>query len=222
MKYEKDIAAHVISNIALIESTRSVVDDVENTVFRQLSTFVKKHVEASDLPLGKNNEFGLLHAEEEIYFSTKNWEASYKDQIAWYCFVFGTEDEGEDIYPLSHVLGEFSKNACIRLQFVIYKDELDVNMRKFKRILNSTFLKYEELGKLGFQLSECYTGIELKFHLDKGKVAEEYPDLEDSFGPLAKALDTVFEAHIHFEKMVEEVKLLAKAEGNDVKEAGVV
>lgn len=220
MKYEKDIAAHVISNIALIESTRAVVDDVENTIFRQLSTFVKKYVETSDLSLGKNNEFGLLHTEEEIYFSTKGWEASYKDQIAWYCFDFGSEEEGEDIYPLSHVLGEFSNNSCLRLQFAIYKDELDVNMRKFKSIFNSAFLKYEELGKLGFQLSDCYTRLELKFHLDKSKVAEEYPDLEESFDPLSKALDTVFEAHPYLEKMVEEVKLLAKAEGSDVKEAG--
>lgn len=218
MKYEKDIAAHVISNIALIESTRAVVDDVENTIFRQLSTFVKKHVEASDLSLGNDNEFGILHADEDIYFSIKDWEASYKDQIAWYCFSFGSEEEGEDLYPLSHVLGEFSNNSCLRLQFAIYKDELGLNMRKFKSVFNSAFLKFEELGKLGFQLSDCHTRLELKFHLAAKLVAEEYPDLEESFVPVAKVLDTVFEAHPYFEKMVEEVKLLAKNEDNDVQE----
>jgi hypothetical protein len=211
MKYEKDIAAHVISNIALIESTRAVIGDVENTIFRRFSNFVKNHVEASDLPLGKNNEFGLLHAEEEIYFSTKDWEASYKDQIAWYCFAFGSEEEGEDTYPLSHVLGESSKNSCLRLQFAIYKDELDVNLVKFKSIFNSAFLKNEALSRLGFQLSDCYTRLELKFYLDSKKVSEEYPELDESFKPLIKVLDTVFEAHPYFEQMVEEVKLLSQS-----------
>jgi hypothetical protein len=210
MKYEKDIAAHVISNIALIESTRSVVDDVENTIFRQFSTFVKNHVEASDLSLGKNNEFGLLHT-EEIYFSTKDWEASYKDQIAWYCFDLGIKDDDVAIYPLSQILGESLAGSCLRLQFAIYKDELDVNLVKFKSIFNSAFLKNEALSKLGFQLSECNTRLELKFHLDSDKVSEEYPDLDESFKPLIKVLDTVFEAHPYFEQMVEEVKLLSQS-----------
>lgn len=221
MKYEKDIAAHVISNIALIESTKSVIEDVESTIFRQFNAVAKKHIEKSGLLLGNDNKFELYHSNEyhSCYFSTVGWEESYVNQVAWYAFCYGPEEAGENLSPLSHLLGESSKNAYLRLQFRMEKDELGIGLRKFKSFLNDAFFKAEALGELGFQLSECSEHIELKFNLDREKVAEVYPNLEESFCPLIKVLDTVFEAHPHFEKMVEEVKLLAKAEVSDVQEA---
>ena len=222
MKYEKDIAAHVISNIALIESTKNVIDDVESTIFRQFNAVAKKHIKKSNLLLANDNKFELYHGDADFYFSAVDWEETYENQIAWYLLVYGEEEEGEDYSLLSHLLGESSKNAYLRLQFTIEKDELGVGLglRKFRSIFNAAFFKIEELSRLGFQLSECNTFIELKFHLDAKLVAEEYPVLEESFKPLIKVLDTVFEAHSHFEAMVEEVKLLAKAEVSDVQEVG--
>jgi hypothetical protein len=211
MKYEKDIAAHVISNIALIESTKNVIGDVEATVFSQLNAVVKQCVEKSKLALSNDKAFEFYNGDKGLYFSTVDWEASYKDQIAWYMLDYCSEEE-EDLYPLSHVLGEYSKNSCLLFQFVIDKDEIGLGLRKFKSILHTVFFKTEALARLGFQLSECNTCIELRFHLDGKKVAEEYPDLEGSFLPLIKVLDTVFEAHPHFEALVEEVKLLAQNE----------
>lgn len=211
MKYEKDIAAHVISNIALIESTKSVIEDVEATIFRQFNAVAKKHIEKSGLILGNDKKFEFYHGDGDFYFSIVDWEEAYKNQIAWYSFTYGIEED-EEFTCLTHLLGEFSDNAYLRIQFEIEKDEIGIDLRKFKRILSSTFLKTKKLGELGFQLSGCHECLEIKFHLDKDKVAEEYPNLDKSFEPLIEVLDTVFEAHPHFEELVEEVKLLAQKE----------
>ncbi len=212
MKYDKDIAGHVISNIALIESTHAVIEDVESTVFREFNTVVKKCVEGSGIALGKDNSFELYHGEGGLYFSTIDWEAEAKEQVAWYSFHFGAEDRGEDLFHLTHLLGEYSKNAMLHLQFAIEKNELGLNLLKFKSNLRSVFLKSEALLTLGFQLSKCNERIELKVHLDKTLVAEEYPDLDESFEPVIKALNTLFEAHPHFEELVESMKLLVQTD----------
>ncbi|MEY8194485.1 MAG: hypothetical protein RPR28_06465 [Cycloclasticus sp.] len=221
MKYDKDIAAHVISNIALIESTRAVIEDVENIIFRKFNAVVKKCVEGSDLALGKDNNFELHHGDNDLYFSTIDWESSAKDQAAWYCFDIGEEGIDEDLYLLTHLLGEHSKNASLRLQFSINKDELGLKLRKFKSNLRGVFLKSKALLALGFQLSECNELIELKVHLDKTIVAEEYPDLDESFEPVIKALNTLFEAHPHFEELVKDMKLLVQTDASQKETAAL-
>ncbi len=221
MKYDKDIAAHVISNIALIESAQAVIEDVESTIFRKLNAVVKKCVEGSGIALGKDNSFELYHGDDGLYFSTIDWEAEVKEQVAWYSFSIGSEDDGEDLFFLTHLLGEYSKNASLRLQFSIDKDELGLKLRKFKSNLRDVFLKSEALLALGFQLSECNERIELQVHLDKNLVAEEYPDLDESFEPVIKALNTLFEAHPHFEELVKDMKLPVQTDASQKETAAL-
>ncbi len=221
MKYDKDIAAHVISNIALIESAHEVIDDVESTIFRKFNAVVKKCVEGSDLALGKDNNFELHHGDDDLYFSINDWEPSADAHLAWYCFSFGEEEIGEDLYHLTHLLGEYSKNASLRLQLAIDKDELGLKLRKFKSNLRDVFLKSEALLALGFQLSECNERIELQVHLDKTLVAEEYPDLDESFEPVIKSLNTLFEAHSHFEQLVKDMKLLVQTDASQKETAAL-
>lgn len=208
MKYDKEIAAHVIKNIALIENSIKVIEDIEKTLFKGIDKFVEKQVKASDLMLGKDNFFDIWEG-KACYFSTEGWEAGAKEQYAWYHLGYhGGEDE---LNYLTCALGECEEEAKLNLHFSMDKDELGLKKSAFKNLLRSEFEKNEALHGLGFMLGDGGDGIELVFHLEKELVAEEYPHFDECFAPLKQALNTVFEAHPIFEKIVENIKQQAQA-----------
>jgi hypothetical protein len=207
MKYDKEVAAHVIKNIALIESSLKVMRDIEETLFKAIGKFIEKQVKDSDLKLGKDNLFNFFD-EHEIYFSTEVWEEGAKDQYATY-HLYSHCDE-EEPQHLTQVLGE-SDGAKLNLFFTMGTADLGLRKSAFKNLLRNEFEKHEALHKLGFMLSDEGEAIVLFFHLDKDKVAEEYPHFDECFDPLKQAFDTVFEGHPIFEKIVENIKQQAQA-----------
>lgn len=208
MKYDKEIAAHVIKNIALIESSIKVLANIENLLLKATDKFIEKQVKASDLKLGKDNLFNLM-GDYDCYFSTEAWEAGAKEHCAWYHVGFHAVDE-DDLYFLTHVLGESGQNTKLHLQFAISWSELDIKKNVFKTLLRNEFEKNVALHDTGFMLSEDGQRIELVFHLDKEQVAEEYPHFDECFAPLKQTLESVFEAHPIFEKIVENIKQQAE------------
>ncbi len=206
MKYDKEIAAHVIKNIALIENSIKVIEDIEKALFKAVEKILERKVRASELQLGKDNNFNFWD-EDRSYFSIETWEAGAKEQYAWYYLDYhGDESE---LKKLTRALGE-NEDSKLNLHFTMDKAELNLRKSVFKNLLRAEFEKSEALHGMGFMLSEDGERIELTFHLDKELVAEEYPHFDECFDPLKQALDSVFEAHPIFEKIVENIKQQAQ------------
>ena len=131
MKYDKEVAAHVIKNIALIESSIKVIGDIEKTLFKAIEKFIDRQVKASDIKLGKDNSFNFWE-EDGCYFSTDAWESGAKEQYSWYHLGYHGDDEEDELNYLTRALGEFSEGARLHLQFAMSWGELDIKKNVFK------------------------------------------------------------------------------------------
>jgi len=201
MKYNKEISAQVINNISLVESSKKVIEDVEDTLFKKLDEIIECRVEESGLAIDEDKCFSF-YDEEDLYFSVADWVSKDKEQVAWYVLAEGPDECGY----LTHALGEFSSGSMLRLQFAMNNKELGINKTAYKRRLHKSFSENKALHDLGFVLCDEGMRIELQFNLDKDKVAEEYPELDSCFAPLKNSLDTLFEAHPHFLELVDKMK----------------
>lgn len=215
MKYDKDISALTIQNIATIESSLRVIADIEDVLFKAISRTVKQTVENSRLEVSEDQayDFDVTNENEDIHFGSKNWENEGK-LYARYLLHCGDERDGRLGYHwLCHALGEYDSSA--RLRFVFELDRKHFNQysglppQSYKKAFQSAFIAVFSNTK-DFKLKletkgEVYVYHE--FHLDKDTVASEYPDFDEAseaMKPVRQATQKFINAHSDFEEMVKQ------------------
>jgi len=216
MKYDKDISALTIQNIATIESSLRVIADIEEVLFKAISRTVKQTVESSKLEVSEDQvyDFDVANENEDIHFGSKNWE-SKGELYARYYLDCGDERDGRLGYHwLCHALGEYDSSARLRFVFKIDRTHFNqysgLSPQSYKKAFQSAFIAVFSNTK-DFKLNlggkgEVY--IYHDFHLDKDTVASEYPDFDEAseaMKPVRQATQKIINAHSDFEAMVRQV-----------------
>lgn len=210
MKYDKEIAALTIRNIATVESSIRVVRDVEETLFKALSGTVKQMIKSSALTISKDGNFDLDTVNDvHLYFSVKEWESKQDVPFAWYTMTYGGINDEWGCEWLTYALGEYSESNSMKFVLEIstqeYKNHFELDPRSLKRRVRDAFQNKADLRHAGFELDNKEGQIYLNFQLDKEHVAAEYPNFDACLRPLQDAVATLIRLHPVMEELVREV-----------------
>ncbi|NQY37777.1 MAG: hypothetical protein HRT37_23060 [Alteromonadaceae bacterium] len=213
MKYSKEVAQQVISNIELIEQSYKVIEEVQDIILGAMGNYCKEHLKAPSLDLTNNANFDLNKGNYIAIFTVNKWCNKESNPLASYCIGYDMNKQTNEVdleYLLSHLVGECASTSCYQIRFWLVKDELNITAYQYKKLLKETFDEIIKLQQIGFRLSDNGYDIVYEFTLDKKLVADEYPEFVDTFKPLTNALNCLLEAHPIFESIVE--KMISKAE----------
>ncbi len=207
MKYSQDISKLTIRNIAVVEDSKKVVEDVGNSVFRNINDFVRNYLQER-ISISDKSVFDLYGDDEDkLTFMLPEWIDGEGDVLAGFGIGYDRDDEHDDFHPLSHVLGY--NGAKLEISFWPVSEYYGFKKAARKKLIRDFYTREPVLSSLDFKISEDQTDIVYEFCLDKDLVEKEYPDLEDSLQPLSKALESTLEALPCFRRFIEELNIQA-------------
>jgi hypothetical protein len=202
MNYPDELRRLVIRNMEVLETAPEVKDKVEYLLFDAINARIEGAVKAE-----KNWEgcYGLV-TEKDDYMTTfkpQSWP-NCKDKSEDYGACYNLK-ETADYQWLSCATGV--KGASLCFEFCVDSRWSGLSAREHNRKLETFSADNAALLKTGFSLT---TGrrksIVRPFHFDADKLAEDYPDFDESLAPLDAALDDLFKAHGEFDNFVKKLK----------------
>ncbi|MDR1965973.1 MAG: hypothetical protein LBQ36_04635 [Synergistaceae bacterium] len=198
MDYSNELCQLVIKNMMVVEKAPEVVDQITERLFEKINERIKDRISKQTDWKG---EYDLLTDESGgTTFAPKDWPEDENGNYLAYYYLSGLRDNNIQNW-LSIALGlEGSYNA---LCFDIDKDYLGMTSKQKNRTLEN-LSQNPRLVNAGFSYN-INLGIYLPFSFLPDKVAEEYPDFDESLAPLDESLDALISVHDIFDDFVKTI-----------------
>jgi len=196
MSYPDDLCQLVIKNMEIIEDAPKVVDHVEKWLFAAINERIEQRVSTQEKWKGDYER--CTGDDGETSFAPPEWPKGEDGSFFAYYELWYME-AGVDDYWLSNAIG--IHDSALRLQFALSRDITDMGTKEHKKRCLDFYNANLTLAETGFRITKDGI-IYLPFVLDASKLAEEYPDIEEAFEPLDKALTILFKEHTIFDSFV--------------------
>jgi hypothetical protein len=192
MKYDRDVVRSIVENLALIESTRDIVEELDGELMEALGKVAEVHVRNEFTSISDESDFDMCK-KSKVEFTTDDW-ATDEGVIAGYRIG---EWGGESHYWSSSLMGA-DHDSSMYIHFYVNHNKIGLNKESFRKELKGWVNEYSNLVESGLTMGENNDVLELTFHLDPQNVIEDYPKFDACFVPMQEAINRILTHHANF------------------------
>jgi hypothetical protein len=199
MNYSNELCQLVIKNMMVVEKAPEVASQVTDRLFEKINERIEDYIGKQAGWKGVYNFDPDQSEQTKTTFAPKDWPKDENNcDLAYYTLTY--KDTGVREW-LSVALG--LEGSCMVLIFDTDESFFDNKVTQKKRAFEN-LSKTPRLVKAGFlyDRKDIYLGIYLPFSFLPDKVANEYPDFDESLAPLDESLDALISVHDIFDDFV--------------------
>jgi hypothetical protein len=194
MSYPNELCRLVIRHMEIIEEAPHVVEQIEERLFTAVNERIKKRVALKgwkgcyELCVGK---------EDDTSFTPADWPEDEGRYSAYYTLHY--VEAGENHTWLSNAIG--LGNSALCLQFMIERELINLNSKEYKKRLHDFYNSTAILAEASFLIDRSGI-IHRPFTLAAEKMAEEYPDFDETLASLDTAMEDLLKVNGEFDTFV--------------------
>lgn len=196
MPYPAELCQLVIKNMEILEEAPNVINHIEEKLFAAINGRVKECLSSHG---GWKGCFELFTGErDQTVFALQDWPEDEDGGFLAY-FSVSYVEAGEERAWLSNAVG--LGNAALCLEFTMERDLTGLNVKEQRKRLQDFYGKTPKLAEAGFRLGKSGT-LYRPFSLDAVKVADDYPDFDESLSPLDAVCEDLTTVVVEFDLLV--------------------
>lgn len=203
MAFSNDICKLVIENVELLEEAPSVIEEVENTIFREINSRIEDFIKNKDGWKEGVYTYYENEKDSETSFAPLDWpEDEDGDYSAWY--EFNDEDSGDGCnYYLSALLGKISGDY-FGFFFNVDCNYFGRTKKLWEKFLAAEYQKRSILQESGVSLVKGRLCIPIT--IDPKLMADEYAGFDGCLKPVNDALEILMKVNPEISEIVKEAK----------------
>jgi hypothetical protein len=201
MNYSNELCQLVIKNMMVVEKAPYVAEQVAKRLFEKINKRIEDCIEKQ---AGWKGEYDLSPKDGETTFAPNDWpENENGEYLAYYSLSCKTADSDNEQRWLSRMLG--LEGSCMLLLFYVHDSYFKSDALQKREFENLS--RDPRLVKAGFMFdrNDLKSGIYLPFSFSPDKVADEYPDFDESLTPLGDVLGALVGANGVFDDFVKKI-----------------